>query len=62
MARKIVIIDDSKSLRGVDVEIFSETTYEIIEAADGPEGLKRLKQLALHADIVLVLCDVTMPA
>lgn len=54
---KILIIDDERSIRSTLKEILEYEKYEIIEAADGAEGLQLLKK----EDVDLVMCDIKMP-
>ena len=58
MSKKIVIIDDSRTARQQVKSALAAGGYEIIEAADGREGLS---QIASHLDAALVICDVNMP-
>ncbi len=54
---KILIIDDEKAIRKTLVEILSFEGYQIDEAADGDEGLKKFTE----KNYDLVLCDIKMP-
>lgn len=56
---KILIIEDEAAIRRVLVKILTEEndTYEVIEAADGLEGIEFIKK----EDFDLVLCDIKMP-
>ncbi len=56
MAR-ILIIDDEKSIRNTLKEILEYENYEIDEAKDGDEGLKKLSD----GNFDVALCDVKMP-
>lgn len=55
---KILIIDDEKALRQAIAQILQDEGYEILEAADGEQGLK---MLALSARPDLVFLDLKMP-
>ncbi|MBF0440551.1 MAG: response regulator [Oligoflexales bacterium] len=55
---KILVIDDSRSVRSQMKELASSSGYEILEAANGNEGLEILRN---NDDIALVFCDVNMP-
>jgi len=56
---KILIIEDEAAIRRVLGKILSEEndTYKVEEAADGQEGLEKIKA----DDYDLVLCDIKMP-
>jgi len=54
---KILIIDDEKSIRTTLREILEYEKYEVTEAADGEQGLKKL----LGENFDIVLCDIKMP-
>ncbi|MEN2283661.1 sigma-54 dependent transcriptional regulator [Algoriphagus sp. SE2] len=54
---KILIIDDEKVIRATLREILEYEKFEVSEAQDGEEGLKKLTE----EDYDLVLCDVKMP-
>jgi DNA-binding NtrC family response regulator len=56
MAR-ILIVDDERSIRSTLREILEFENYEVDEAADGAEGLEKLKTTAYD----MVLCDIKMP-
>ncbi|MBP6334320.1 MAG: sigma-54-dependent Fis family transcriptional regulator [Bacteroidia bacterium] len=53
---KILIIDDEKPIRNTLRDILQYEKFEVIEAADGPEGIK----LATEQKPDLVLCDIKM--
>ncbi|MBS1644924.1 MAG: sigma-54-dependent Fis family transcriptional regulator [Bacteroidetes bacterium] len=57
MAQSILIIDDEPAIRKALKEILGFEGYELDEAADGAEGLKKLKE----TDFDCVLCDIKMP-
>lgn len=54
---KILIIDDEKVIRATLREILEYEKFEVSEASDGEEGLKKIQS----EDFDLVLCDVKMP-
>jgi len=53
----ILIIDDEKAIRKTLSEILSYEGYKIDEAADGEEGLKKLRE----KEFDVILCDIKMP-
>lgn len=57
MAKTILIVDDSPSLRLIVNSILTEAGYEIIEAGNGQEALALLDGRKIH----LILSDVNMP-
>jgi len=57
MAKTIMIIDDSASLRMVVSIALSEAGYDVLEAVDGKDALSKLKGQKIH----LMISDVNMP-
>lgn len=57
MSKKILIVDDSSSVRTIARTALREHGYEVIEAANGKEGLEKLSADRVH----LVVSDVNMP-
>jgi two-component system chemotaxis response regulator CheY len=58
MAKKILVVDDSLTARRLVIGHLSELALEVVEAADGKEGLTRLRE---HPDIQLIFTDINMP-
>ena len=56
--KKILVIDDSETIRQQVKQALTTTGYEIIEAVDGIDGLEKLRAVT---DLDLALCDVNMP-
>jgi two-component system chemotaxis response regulator CheY len=56
--KKILIIDDSATVRQQVRSALASCGFEILEAADGVEGLEAI--VGSH-DLAAVLCDVNMP-
>lgn len=54
---RILVVDDEEDIRKVVVSVFRSTGHEIIEAADGEEGI----QLAISYIPDLIVSDVSMP-
>ncbi|HJV89194.1 MAG TPA: response regulator [Holophagaceae bacterium] len=57
MAKTILIIDDSTSLRQVVNITLTNAGYEVVEACDGKDALTKLDGRKIH----LMICDVNMP-
>ena len=60
MAKTILIVDDSSSLRRVVDIALTGAGYEVIQAGDGREALSKLAGLAGRR-INLIISDVNMP-
>jgi two-component system chemotaxis response regulator CheY len=58
MAKTILIVDDSSSLRTVVRLALQRAGYDVLEAGDGVEGLK---QLDAAGKVHLIVSDVNMP-
>lgn len=56
--RKIIIVDDSATIRHFLHRLLSAAGFTIIEAADGIEGLGKVRDTP---DAAVVLCDLNMP-
>ena len=54
---KIMVIDDSNSMRALIKQALTTAGHEVIEAVDGQDALDRVK----GATVDLFLCDVNMP-
>ena len=57
MTKKILVIDDSASLREVVSIALEGAGYEVVQAADGKQALEKLDGSRIH----LAICDVNMP-
>ena len=55
--KKILIIDDERSIRNALKEILEFEGFSVIDAEDGESGLTILKQQTID----LVFCDIKMP-
>jgi DNA-binding response OmpR family regulator len=55
--KKILIIEDDRSLQSALVEIISQEGYEVISAYDGEEGLSKLSGSSPD----LILLDIILP-
>jgi signal transduction histidine kinase/CheY-like chemotaxis protein len=54
---RVLVVDDDPASRYALAQVLSETRYEVVEAADGPEGLARVKDVRPSA----VFLDLEMP-
>ena len=55
---KIMVVDDSEVVRIKVSNILTEAGYEVLEASDGPEGIRIAGE---NPDIQLVISDYNMP-
>ena len=58
MAKTILIVDDSSSLRLVVKLALNRAGYDVLEAGDGKEGLAQLEKAG---KVHLIVSDVNMP-
>ncbi|MGC4067636.1 MAG: response regulator [Polyangiaceae bacterium] len=58
MGKKILVVDDSATVRQQVGLALTQAGFDILEAVDGMDGVEKMN----HAnDIALVICDVNMP-
>ena len=57
MSKKVMIIDDSGSLRAVVKLTLQKAGYDTLEAVDGKDACSKLNGDEIH----LIVCDVNMP-
>lgn len=58
MAKKILIIEDDKFLRELIARKLTDEGFDIVEAVDGEDGIKKLKETKPD----LVLLDLILPS
>ncbi len=58
MSGKILIVDDSRTIRQQVGTALIQAGYQIVEAEDGLEGLTAI---GAQSDLVMVICDINMP-
>lgn len=58
MAKKILVVDDSRTVRQQLEAVLSEAGYEVVQASDGFEGAETISAIR---DLALVICDLNMP-
>ncbi len=57
MSKRILIVDDSSSVRQVQTFVLSGAGYDVVEAVDGQDALAKVAGAPVH----LVLTDLNMP-
>ena len=57
MSKKVMVIDDSLSIRKVVGLALKGAGYEVLEGADGAQALDQLRLSPVN----LIICDVNMP-
>jgi two-component system chemotaxis response regulator CheY len=57
MSRRILVVDDSPTMRRLAASTLRAAGYEVVEAEDGQAGLDRLVETEIHA----VVTDLNMP-
>ena len=58
MGKKVIIIDDSRTIRDHVRLVLEPAGYEVLEAVDGRDGIEKVR---LHRDLAMAICDVNMP-
>lgn len=58
MSRRVLIVDDSATIRQQVRQALSQAGFEVVEAADGVEGVNMIRSDDL---IAAVICDINMP-
>ncbi len=58
MNKRVLVVDDSATVRQQVGIALQHAGYEIVEAVDGADGLTKL---ADNSDISMVICDINMP-
>jgi two-component system chemotaxis response regulator CheY len=58
MPKKILVVDDSATVRHQVSTALTQAGFEVVEAVDGVDGLAHIER---STDLAMVLCDVNMP-
>ncbi len=58
MAKKILVVDDSATVRQQVRLALEQANFAVLEAVDGEDGAEKILSMD---DIALVICDVNMP-
>lgn len=62
MAKRILIVDDSTLMRGMIRSALRAGSFEVIEAANGPDALTILDRQEIDRQVVdLIITDMNMP-
>jgi len=59
MAKKVLVVDDSSTVRQQLKMALTPAGFDISEAVDGQDGLEKIR--ARHAELAVIICDVNMP-
>lgn len=57
MSKRILVVDDSSSIRQVEKMVLSGAGYDVMEACDGRDALTRLQTTSVN----LIFTDINMP-
>lgn len=58
MSKKVLILDDTQSMRSLLAMTLKQKGFTVIEAVDGVDGLNKLKE---NSDVELIFTDMNMP-
>jgi two-component system chemotaxis response regulator CheY len=58
MSKRVLIVDDSATVRQQVRTVLTQAGFDVIEAADGQEGVAQIRS---DPSIAVVICDVNMP-
>lgn len=58
MGKKVMIVDDSRTVRQQVAVALLQAGFEVVEAENGVQGLERIQSTP---DLSMVICDVNMP-
>jgi two-component system, chemotaxis family, chemotaxis protein CheY len=58
MRKKVIVIDDSRTVRDQVRLVLEPAGYEVLEAIDGSDGIDKVRD---HRDLAMAICDVNMP-
>lgn len=56
--KKVLVVDDSASVRQQVALVLAQAGFSTVEAVDGLDGLEKIHS---HNDLSAVICDINMP-
>lgn len=58
MSKKVMVVDDSQTVRQQVGIALTQAGFDVMEAVDGEDGLQKIRA---STDVAMVICDVNMP-
>jgi two-component system chemotaxis response regulator CheY len=58
MGVKVIVVDDSSTVRHEVQAVLGQAGHTVLEATDGVDALEKMRRMT---DLSLVICDVNMP-
>jgi two-component system, chemotaxis family, chemotaxis protein CheY len=58
MGKRVIVIDDSKTIRDHVRSVLETAGFDVIDAVDGNDGFAKIRDTP---DLSLAICDVNMP-
>jgi two-component system chemotaxis response regulator CheY len=58
MTRRVLIVDDSATIRQQVRSALTQAGFDVVEAVDGEDGLNKIR---IDPSISAVICDINMP-
>jgi two-component system, chemotaxis family, chemotaxis protein CheY len=58
MSRRVLIVDDSATIRQQVRMALSQAGFEVVEAVDGADGIAKIRA---DSGLAAVICDINMP-
>lgn len=58
MGKKVLVVDDSVTVRQQVRSVLAQAGFDIVEACDGQDGVAKIEGTG---DLSMVICDINMP-
>jgi two-component system chemotaxis response regulator CheY len=58
MSKRVLVVDDSATIRQQVKTVLVEAGFEVAEAVDGADGIEKIEA---DKELALVICDINMP-